>query len=52
MLSTPGIEHADKWRYEGPRGDLAGAIATEGQGLGQEPRWEGTLRVTDSRNGW
>lgn len=32
-----GVEQADEWRYEGPCGDLAGAIATEaggGWGLG------------------
>lgn len=32
MVSTSGVEQADEWRYEGPCGHLAGAIATEGRG--------------------
>ena len=30
-----GVEQADEWRYEGPCGDLAGAIATEGGKIGR-----------------
>lgn len=33
-----GVEQADEWRYEGPCGDLAGAIATEGGKIGRTER--------------
>lgn len=45
MVSTPRVEQADEWRYEGPCGDLSGAIATEG--------WGRARRVAlTAENGW
>jgi len=40
-----GVEPEDEWRYEGPCGDLAGAIATEGGKIG------GTGRDTEKQRG-
>lgn len=42
-----GVELEDEWRYEGPCGDLAGAIATEGRKIRKTERAKEKERETD-----
>lgn len=42
-----GVEPEDEWRYEGPCGDLAGAIATEGRKIRKTERAKEKESETD-----